>query len=86
LRSASKAIGLKAGQYLTAHRLRGSYATALSRLGVPLSEIKYLLRHQDIKTSDGYIERDQDGTRPRLTRYAERFAKKRDTHENSATP
>ncbi len=41
---------------LSAHRLRGSYATLLSECGMPIQGIQQMLRHKDIKTTAAYLE------------------------------
>jgi integrase len=43
---------------LTGHRLRGTYATLLAEDGVPMVDIMRVLGQKDIRTTDGYIERD----------------------------
>lgn len=49
---AGVAIGVK----LSPHRLRGTFATLLAKKGKNAYTIKDMLRHKDIKTSEGYIE------------------------------
>jgi integrase len=46
---------------LSAHRLRGSFATRLSEAGMPIQSIKLLLRHRDIRTTERYLEVNLDG-------------------------
>ena len=41
---------------LTAHRLRGTYASRLAELGVPIHDIQRAMRHKDLKTTVGYLE------------------------------
>lgn len=43
---------------LTAHRLRGSFATLLSEQGVPVQTIKRVMRHKDTRTTMVYLESD----------------------------
>ncbi len=43
---------------LTPHRLRGTYATAQAEAGVPVPEIKRVMRHKQDSTTLGYIEAD----------------------------
>lgn len=43
---------------VTPHRLRGTYATLLSESGVPVQDIKRLMRHKDLLTTLGYLELD----------------------------
>lgn len=43
---------------ITAHRLRGTYATWLSEEGVPIQDIAKALGHKDIRTTEGYLEVD----------------------------
>lgn len=43
---------------LTPHRLRGTYATLLSAIGVPLQEIQSVMRHKQMATTFGYLERN----------------------------
>jgi len=43
---------------VTPHRLRGTYATLLSEHGVPVQDIKAVLRHKDLRTTVGYLEVD----------------------------
>lgn len=55
---------------ITAHRLRGTYATWLSEEGVPIQDIAKALGHKDIKTTEGYLEVDLS----RVARAQERIA------------
>jgi integrase/recombinase XerC len=43
---------------VTAHRLRGSFATLMSESGAPVQSIQRALRHKDIRTTLGYLESD----------------------------
>jgi len=42
------------------HRLRGTFASSLAELGVPLTDIQRALRHKDSKTTMGYVEPDME--------------------------
>ncbi len=44
---------------LTAHRLRGTYATLLSEAGAPPQDIMVAMGHKDIRTTMRYLEPDQ---------------------------
>ncbi|SAL16841.1 phage integrase family protein [Caballeronia peredens] len=52
---ANAAIGVMG---VTAHRLRGSFATLMSESGAPVQSIQRALRHKDIRTTLGYLESD----------------------------
>ena len=43
---------------ITPHRLRGTFATLLGSMGVPINDIQMALRHKDVKTTLGYCEND----------------------------
>jgi integrase len=43
---------------LTPHRLRGTYATMLSRSRVPYQDIQQAMRHKSAQTTIGYLEND----------------------------
>lgn len=43
---------------VTPHRLRGTFASTLADLGVPLADIQKALRHKDSRTTMSYIEVD----------------------------
>lgn len=58
---------------ITPHRLRGTYATALSAVGVPVQDVKAALRHKDWRTTIGYLERNLDRTREGVDRMAEKM-------------
>lgn len=53
-----KACGAIGIPRLTAHRLRGTYATLLAEAGVPIQDIQRALGHKDIRTTVGYLEGD----------------------------
>ncbi|MEM5830633.1 MAG: tyrosine-type recombinase/integrase [Candidatus Aenigmatarchaeota archaeon] len=46
----------------TFHKLRHSYATNLSNMGVPIQYIQYLLGHQSIRTTSLYLDIDTEKT------------------------
>jgi integrase len=59
MRALMQAVNAEAGTPgLTPHRLRGTYATLLIEDGCPLQDVQAALRHKDIKTTLGYVERD----------------------------
>jgi integrase len=45
---------------LTAHRLRGSFATLMSEQGVPVQTIQRVMRHKDTRTTMFYLETNLD--------------------------
>lgn len=51
--AACKAVGIPR---ITAHRLRGTYATWLSIVGVPIQDIAVALAHKDWRTTMTYLE------------------------------
>ena len=53
--AANKAVG---APHITAHRLRGTFATLLSRSGVPPQDIQRVLRHKNLTTTAAYLEVD----------------------------
>lgn len=55
--SANSACGVG---HITAHRLRGTFATLLSEQGAPIHMVKSALRHKDIKTTMAYLEMNMD--------------------------
>lgn len=52
---ANRAVG---APHITAHRLRGTFATQLSREGVPVQDIQKVLRHKNLTTTAAYLEVD----------------------------
>jgi integrase len=52
---ANRSVG---APHITAHRLRGTFATQLSRMGVPVQDIQRVLRHKNLMTTAGYLEVD----------------------------
>lgn len=43
---------------ITPHRLRGTYLTTLSELGVPIQDIQAMAGHADVRTTMAYLETD----------------------------
>ena len=59
VRRLMKRANLEAGTPgLTPHRLRGTYATMLSRAGVPYQDIQRAMRHKSVTTTIEYLEVD----------------------------
>jgi integrase/recombinase XerC len=54
---ANQAVG---APHITAHRLRGTFATLLSQSGVPVQDIQRALRHKNLATTAAYLETDMD--------------------------
>lgn len=54
---ANQAVG---APHITAHRLRGTFATLLSQSGVPVQDIQRALRHKNLTTTAAYLETDMD--------------------------
>lgn len=46
--------------HVTAHRLRGTFATLLSEQGAPIHMVKRALRHKNINTTMAYLESNMD--------------------------
>lgn len=46
--------------HITAHRLRGTFATLLSEEGAPIHMVKRALRHKSINTTMAYLETNMD--------------------------
>lgn len=46
--------------HITAHRLRGTFATLLSEQGAPIHMVKRALRHKNINTTMAYLETNMD--------------------------
>lgn len=57
---------------VTAHRLRGNFATRLSTEGVPIQEIQRAMRHKDPVTTFKYLEVDMDRVRAAQEAIAEK--------------
>jgi len=55
--AANKAVD---APHITAHRLRGTFATLLSRSGVPPQDIQRVLRHKNLTTTAAYLEVDME--------------------------
>lgn len=51
--AANKALGVG---HITAHRLRGTFATLLSEAGAPVQMVQRALRHKSINTTMAYLE------------------------------
>jgi integrase len=66
---------------LKPHGLRGTYATLLSEEGTPIQDIKKMMRHKDIKTTEGYLETDMERVRGAQERIAHRMGIGRKTGE-----
>jgi integrase len=62
-------LGIKG---LTPHRLRGTYATLLSEMGVPVQDIQKIMRHKDIKTTMAYLETNLERVRKAQNDLAQR--------------
>ncbi|OQA32388.1 MAG: Tyrosine recombinase XerC [Acidobacteria bacterium ADurb.Bin340] len=70
LDSACRAVGIPR---LTAHRLRGTYATLLAEAGVPLPDIQRAMGHKDVRTTLRYLEHDMQRVARAQIRLAERM-------------
>lgn len=57
---------------ITPHRLRGTYATMLSESGVPIQDLKAVLRHKDWRTTMDYLEIDLQRTRAGVEKVAKK--------------
>ncbi|VVE01764.1 tyrosine-type recombinase/integrase [Pandoraea terrigena] len=55
--AANQAVG---APHITAHRLRGTFATLLSESGVPVQSIQRALRHKNLTTTAAYLEVNMD--------------------------
>lgn len=71
---------------ITPHRLRGTYATLLSRSGLPLQDIQKVMRHKDPMTTIGYLERNTVGTKEAADRIAREMGFEREIMTNDAPP
>lgn len=70
---------------ITPHRLRGTYATWLAEAGVPIQDIRVVLGHKDIRTTEGYLEVDLSRVRHAQDRIAHRHdSPGRESGEQSA--
>lgn len=58
---------------ITAHRLRGTYATLLSEEGVPVQDIQRALGHKDVRTTLRYLEVDMQRVARAQIRLAQRL-------------
>ncbi|CAL8474569.1 tyrosine-type recombinase/integrase [Caballeronia sp. S22] len=68
--AANKAVG---APHITAHRLRGTFATLLSESGVPVQSIQRALRHKNLMTTAAYLEVDMGTVSQGQRRVAERI-------------
>jgi integrase len=67
--AACKAVGIPR---LTGHRLRGTYATLLADMGVPIQDIMYFLGQKDVRTTLVYLEVDMSRVIGAQARIAEK--------------
>ncbi len=68
--AANKAVG---APHITAHRLRGTFATLLSESGVPVQSIQRALRHKNLTTTAAYLEVNMDTVAEGQRRIAEKI-------------
>jgi integrase/recombinase XerC len=68
--AANKAVG---APHITAHRLRGTFATLLSESGVPIQSIQRALRHKNLTTTAAYLEVNMDTVAQGQRRIAEKI-------------
>ena len=61
------------GGHITAHRLRGTFATLLSENGVPVQTIQRAMRHKSPMTTMGYLEVDLKSVAVAQARIAHQF-------------
>ena len=59
--------------HITAHRLRGTFATLLSEAGVPVQSIQRALRHKNLTTTAAYLEVDMGTVAAGQQRIAEKI-------------
>jgi len=45
---------------ITPHRLRGTFATLMSEVGVPIQTVQRVMRHKSFTTTMGYLEKNLD--------------------------
>jgi integrase/recombinase XerC len=67
---ANSAVGVSG---ITAHRLRGSFATLLSEEGAPIQTVQALMRHKDPMTTMGYLEINLDTAARAVNRIGNRI-------------
>ncbi|RQS00226.1 tyrosine-type recombinase/integrase [Burkholderia sp. Bp8991] len=68
--SANAAVG---APHITAHRLRGTFATLLSEAGTPVQSIQRALRHKNLTTTAAYLEVNMDAVAEGQRQIAERI-------------
>ncbi|NHV29304.1 site-specific integrase [Burkholderia sp. D-99] len=68
--AANQAVG---APHITAHRLRGTFATLLSEAGVPVQSIQRALRHKNLTTTAAYLEVDMGTVAAGQQRIAEKI-------------
>lgn len=68
--AANQAVG---APHITAHRLRGTFATLLSEAGVPVQSIQRALRHKNLTTTAAYLEVDMRTVADGQQRIAEKI-------------
>lgn len=68
--AANKAVG---APHITAHRLRGTFATLLSESGVPVQSIQRALRHKNLTTTAAYLEVNMETVAQGQRRIAEKI-------------
>jgi integrase/recombinase XerC len=68
--AANKTVG---APHITAHRLRGTFATLLSESGVPVQSIQRALRHKNLTTTAAYLEVNMDAVAQGQQRIAEKI-------------
>jgi integrase/recombinase XerC len=72
---------------ITAHRLRGTFATLLSEAGVPIQTIQSMLRHKDPLTTMAYLEKNFDTAAKAQNRIGKQIEfVRRENGEERATP
>lgn len=59
-------LNTRGGKRRTFHELRHTYATRLHRAGVPLVDLRDLLGHADVETTEKYIHGDSNPSRHKL--------------------
>ncbi|KVN27334.1 integrase [Burkholderia pyrrocinia] len=68
--AANRTVG---APHITAHRLRGTFATLLSESGVPVQSIQRALRHKNLTTTAAYLEVNMDTVAQGQRRIAEKI-------------
>lgn len=83
LRTANAACAI---QGVTPHRLRGTFATLLAESGVPVQDVQAALRHKDLSTTVGYLEKDMQRVTSAQSRIGARIDfNRRESGEHCAT-